>query len=302
MPKIVSVNISKQKGEIKIPQPRGVLTTSGLVDDAHAGSWHRQVSLLGIEQIDAFGKQSGCTFQPGAFAENLTTEGITLSALKLRDRLKFSSGVELEVTQIGKECHGGGCAIFREVGRCVMPKEGIFTRVVCGGCVAAGEEFVHEARPLNVRVITVSDRASRGEYADRSGPLLAERLSQFLQATHWGFSISTVIVSDDALPLQKALVGDLIFTTGGTGIGPRDITVDVVKPLLTKEIPGIMEAIRAKHVALPSACLSRSVAGVMGESLVYTLPGSPKAVGEYLDEIFRSLPHALQMLHGYNAH
>ncbi len=111
-----------------------------------------------------------------------------------------------------------------------------------------------------------------------------------------------MIVSDDALPLQKALVGDLIFTTGGTGIGPRDITVDVVKPLLTKEIPGIMEAIRAKHVALPSACLSRGVAGVMGESLVFTLPGSPKAVGEYLDEIFRSLPHALQMLHGYNAH
>jgi molybdenum cofactor synthesis domain-containing protein len=302
MPKIVSVNISLQKGEIKIPQSQGELTSAGLVGDAHAGSWHRQVSLLGIEQIDGFGKQSGCTFRPGAFAENLTTEGITLSALKLRDRLVFSSGAELEVTQIGKECHGGGCAIFREVGRCVMPKEGIFTRVIRGGIVGVGHEFVHEPRPLNVRVVTVSDRASRGEYADKSGPLLAERLSHFLRSTPWGFSLSSVIVPDEAEPLRRALEGDLIFTTGGTGIGPRDITVDVVKPLLTKEIPGVMEAIRAKHVTLPSACLSRGVAGVMGESLVYTLPGSPKAVAEYLDEIFRSLSHALQMLHGYNAH
>jgi molybdopterin adenylyltransferase len=302
MAKILSVNVSKKKGEIKLPQKSIELTHSGFLGDAHAGSWHRQVSLLGMEQIEGFGRQSGCTFNPGAFAENLTTEGITLSALKLRDRLKFSSGVELEVTQIGKECHGDGCAIFREVGRCVMPKEGIFTRVIRGGTVSIGDEFVHESRPLTVRVVTVSDRASRGEYADRSGPVLVECLTAYLQSKPWGFEISTVVVPDELEPLRQALVGDLIFTTGGTGIGPRDITVDVVKPMLTKEIPGIMEAIRAKHVALPSACLSRGVAGVMGESLVYTLPGSPKAVGEYMDEIVRSLSHALQMLHGFNAH
>jgi molybdenum cofactor synthesis domain-containing protein len=302
MARILSVNLSTKKGEIKIPQSSAEISHAGMVGDAHAGSWHRQVSLLGFEQIEAFGQQSGCTFNPGAFAENLTTHGISLSTLRLRDRLKFSSGVELEVTQIGKECHGDGCAIFREVGRCVMPKEGIFTRVVRGGIVSAGDEFVHEARPLNVRVITVSDRASRGEYPDRSGPVLVERLTAYFQSKPWGFTISSVVVPDECEPLRQALAGDLIFTTGGTGIGPRDITVDVVKPLLTKEIPGIMETIRAKHVALPSACLSRGVAGVMGESLVYTLPGSPKAVGEYMDEIVRSLNHALQMLYGYNDH
>ena len=96
---------------------------------------------------------------------------------------------------------------------------------------------------------------------------------------------------------------DVLFTTGGTGIGPRDITPDVVIPLLDREIPGIMEFIRVKHgERLPSALLSRSVAGTIGEMLIYTLPGSVKAVREYTEEILRTLPHSLHMIKGIDAH
>ena len=95
----------------------------------------------------------------------------------------------------------------------------------------------------------------------------------------------------------------MIFTTGGTGIGPRDITPDVVAPMLDRELPGVMEFIRMKHgERLPSALLSRSVAGTIGNMLIYTLPGSVKAVREYTAEILRTLPHSLLMLHGINAH
>ena len=96
---------------------------------------------------------------------------------------------------------------------------------------------------------------------------------------------------------------DLIFTTGGTGIGPRDFTPDVVKPFLDKEIPGIMEMIRLKYGAeKPNALVSRSIAGVMDKSLVFTLPGSIKAVNEYLPEIFKSMMHMIYMLHGLDKH
>jgi molybdenum cofactor synthesis domain-containing protein len=105
--------------------------------------------------------------------------------------------------------------------------------------------------------------------------------------------------------IQAAVAGqsDILFTTGGTGIGPRDITPDVVRPLLTREIPGIMEYIRVKSGAsIPYALLSRSVAGLIGSTLVYALPGSEKAVQQYLDEILKTLEHSLRMLSGIDLH
>jgi molybdenum cofactor synthesis domain-containing protein len=105
--------------------------------------------------------------------------------------------------------------------------------------------------------------------------------------------------------LTEAISGqfDIIITTGGTGIGPRDITPDIVRSVIEKEIPGIMEMIRFKYGAeKPNALLSRSVAGVAGKSLIFTLPGSVKAVNEYMAEITRSVKHALYMLHGLDTH
>ncbi len=138
--RVVAINISEKKGIPKVTIPEGnFIEEFGLEGDAHGGKWHRQVSLLGMESIDkmkAVGVQGLCT---GKFAENLTTEGIVLFELPVGTKLKIGETIQ-EVTQIGKECHQK-CAIYHTVGDCVMPKEGIFTRVLKGGVVKAGDEI-----------------------------------------------------------------------------------------------------------------------------------------------------------------
>ena len=139
---MLSVNISEKKGEIKNPVKEIVITEKGVENDAHAGDWHRQVSLLAKESIDKFEEVLGRKLNFGEFAENITTEGITLYTMKPGDKLKIAD-VEMEVTQIGKKCHGDGCAIFSQVGKCVMPKEGIFAKVLKTGTIKPGDEIVY---------------------------------------------------------------------------------------------------------------------------------------------------------------
>jgi len=247
-------------------------------------------------------------FKPGEFAENITTLGIDLTHVNLRDRFKIG-GAELEVTQIGKKCHGDGCAIFKEVGKCVMPKEGVFCRVITGGIARAGDAMEYSPSTLDVRVITLSDRASAGEYEDLSGPQIKHDLEAYFADRPWNLDCAVTLIPDDEVQLKTAIEkgvaegADAIFTTGGTGIGPRDITPDVVGTMLEREMPGIMESIRVKYgEKIPSALLSRSVAGTIGQTQIYTLPGSVKAVKEYTAEILRTLEHAIFMLHGINSH
>ncbi len=306
--KVVSVNISEKKGTTKHAVDRIELNSLGVKGDAHAGAWHRQVSMLGVESIDKFTKASGLPVKYGDFAENITTQGLELYRTKPGDRF-VGAGVELEVTQIGKSCHGDGCAIYRQVGNCVMPKEGIFVRVLKGGPLKAGDELSFYPKVYRVKVITLSDRASRGEYEDRSGPEVAKLVSDFFNSVSWQLEVETEIIPDDRDLLENRLIEarnskyDMVLTTGGTGIGPRDITPDVVKPLLDKEIPGIMEHIRLKYGAeKPNALLSRGVAGLMGTTFVYTLPGSVKAVREYMGEISKVQKHLFLMLMGIDSH
>lgn len=306
--KVVSVNISEKKGRTKHAVDRIELNSLGVKGDAHAGAWHRQVSMLGVESIDKFTKASGLPVKYGDFAENITTHGLELYRTKPGDRF-VGAGVELEVTQIGKSCHGDGCAIYRQVGNCVMPKEGIFVRVLKGGSLKAGDELSFYPKVYRVKVITLSDRASRGEYEDRSGPEVAKLVSDFFNSISWQLEVETEIIPDDRDLLENRLIEarnskyDMVLTTGGTGIGPRDITPDVVKPLLDKEIPGIMEHIRLKYGAeKPNALLSRGVAGLMGSTFVYTLPGSVKAVREYMGEISKVQKHLFLMLMGIDSH
>ena len=306
--RIVSISLSAEKGTAKEPVPEARLDEYGIVGDAHAGPWHRQVSLLALEAIERFAAQSGETFAPGDFAENLCTHGLDLPAASLLDRLRIGE-VVLEVTQRGKTCHGDSCAVYQRVGRCVMPKEGVFCRVLHGGVIRPGDTIVHEPKTLGMAVITVSDRASQGRYEDRSGPRIAEMLEAHFANTLWRIRIDPFILPDDAARIEAQLVhardtgADVVFTTGGTGIGPRDITPDVVTALADKLIPGIMEHIRITYGAdKANALLSRSVAAVLGQTLVYTLPGSLKAVNEYLDEILKTLEHSLHMIHGLDTH
>jgi len=305
---VVSVNISEKKGTIKVPVAKIELNELGVSHDAHAGNWHRQVSLLADESVQRFTHAAGRKINYGEFAENITTKGLELVNTHPLDRLSIGE-VELEITQIGKECHGTSCAIFKEVGNCVMPKEGIFARVLTNGTVKAGDQVVYTPRVYKVTVITLSDRASRGEYADRSGPKIGQLLTSFFETEGWKFVIDHKLIPDDITALRTLMEeardtqADIVITTGGTGIGPRDITPDVVKPFLDKEIPGIMELIRFKYGSIkPNALLSRAIAGVMKGSLVYTLPGSVKAVEEYMTEIIPTLRHSIYMLHNLDAH
>lgn len=136
--KVLAINISEKKGVVKKPIDEGVFIEDfGLEGDAHAGKWHRQVSLLGIESFNKMKELGIEGLDYGSFAENITTEGIILYELPVGTRLKIGETIQ-EVTQIGKECHTG-CAIAKQVGKCVMPKEGIFTRVIKGGIVRRGD-------------------------------------------------------------------------------------------------------------------------------------------------------------------
>ncbi len=305
---IESVNISEKKGTVKKATGRIELTHHGVKGDAHAGPWNRQVSLLGTESIRKFEARANRRIEPGDFAENLTTTGMNLWEVQPLDR--FTSGeIELEVTQIGKECHGTGCSIFNEVGDCVMPKEGIFCRVLSPGFLEAGMTLEYHSRQYRIVIITLSDRAAAGEYEDRSGPRIREMLKAFFESRQIPCTIEHHLIADDPHRLESLLhkakeeLDDIVITTGGTGIGPRDFTPDVVRGQLDKEIPGIMESIRAKYGAgKPAVWLSRSVAGVMGKSLVFALPGSVRAVSEYMSEITGSLMHMIHMLHGLDLH
>lgn len=138
--KIVAVCRSEKKGTVKIEIDEGLLIENfGLEKDAHSGKWHRQISLLGVESINKM-KGKGFKIKHGDFAENLTVKGIVLYQLPLGTKLKVGENVLLEVTQIGKECHQG-CEIRKKIGDCVMPREGIFSRVLKSGKVKAGNEI-----------------------------------------------------------------------------------------------------------------------------------------------------------------
>ncbi len=142
MSTVEAVCTSSKKGTVKREQPEVVLKTGyGIEGDAHAGDWHRQVSLLAAESIDQV-LEVLPNLKHGAFAENIITRGIDLACLGLGRRVQIGASVVLEITQIGKECHNSGCAIKKATGDCIMPREGLFAKVVEGGTIAAGDPIV----------------------------------------------------------------------------------------------------------------------------------------------------------------
>lgn len=148
--RVVAVSISDHKGVKKKNIDAGCLIEDfGFKNDAHAGNWHRQVSLLAVESISKI-QAKGLDVSPGDFAENITTEGIRLWKLAVGTRLKLGDQAVAEVTQIGKECHSR-CAIFHQVGDCVMPREGVFVRVLKGGILRPGNRITCSSKQeLNV--------------------------------------------------------------------------------------------------------------------------------------------------------
>jgi len=297
MGEITAICTSPEKGQRKKNIGEGILIKNeGLAGDAHAGYAERQVSLLAEESI-AVMTARGLKVGPGDFAENLTTRDIDLVSLPVGTRLKAGPEAVLRITCIGKECRNR-CAIYEQAGDCVMPREGVFAEVLEGGKIKTGDCL--DVKPAyRFAVITASDRGAAGEREDLSGPAVGEILLPF------GDMIESIIVPDDrpvlAKTMRRMITGgvDAIFTTGGTGLGPRDVTPEATLDVVDRLVPGIGEAIRRETAAAtPRAMLSRGIAGISGRTLIVNLPGSPRAVVECLAVILPVLDHALETVCG----
>lgn len=303
---VKAVCISEKKGtQKKNVHEAELIENFGLKNDAHGGNWHRQVSLLSYEKIEAF-RQKGAEVEFGAFGENLVISGFDFRNLPVGTRFRCGTAL-LELTQIGKECHTH-CQIYHKMGDCIMPREGVFTRVLEGGTVREGDTVEIELRkepwPYQAAVITLSDKGAKGEREDTSGPAIKKRLKEA------GFQVvETLILPDDKELLIKNLLRlvdmrqlDLILTTGGTGFAPRDITPEATLVVADRNAPGIAEAIRAYSMKITSrAMLSRGVSVIRKKTLIVNLPGSTKAVNESLDCILSELQHGLSLLRGVQA-
>lgn len=303
MGRVLGICISERRGTQKKEVEEAVLKENwGIEGDAHAGNWHRQVSLLSFEKIEDF-RAKGADVDFGAFGENLIVEGYNLRKLPVGTRFHIGEAV-LELTQIGKECHSH-CEIFKKMGDCIMPREGVFAEVVKDGRIHRGDEVEMELpasdRPFTAAVITLSDKGAAGEREDRSGPLAAEMLEQA------GYEVKEqLLLADGIEPLKSQLIRladqrqmDVIFTTGGTGFSPRDLTPEATRAACDRMADGIAQAILSHSLSItPRAMFSRAVSGIRGGTLIVNLPGSPKAVREALEFLLPQLGHGLEVLRG----
>lgn len=301
MGKVIAVCTSDRRGIQKHDVNSGYFEVNwGIDGDAHAGQWHRQVSLLSADKIAAF-NEKGAGVIPGAFGENLVVDGFDFRALPVGTLLRCGS-VLLEMTQIGKECHSH-CEIYKKMGDCIMPREGVFARVIEPGTITVGDEMVIEKReghfPWQAAVITLSDKGSAGQRKDESGPAIAKRLADS------GYDVvEELLIPDDERVLKQELMRlcdqrqlDLILTTGGTGCSPRDTTPEATLAVADRNVPGIAEAMRAASLRItPHAMISRAASVIRGKTLIINLPGSPKACMENMDVFMDTIPHAMGLL------
>ena len=296
MGKILGICISEKRGTEKHEIPEANLVKDwGIEGDAHGGKWHRQVSLLSFEKIEDF-RAKGAEVDFGAFGENLIVEGYDLRALPVGTRFQIGDAV-LELTQIGKECHSH-CQIYKRMGDCIMPREGVFTEVVKPGHIKIGDEITmippKKDRPFTAAVITLSDKGAAGE-----------KIVEMIKEA--GYDVKeTLLLPDGRTALEKQLIQladqrqiNVIFTTGGTGFAERDMTPEATIAVCDRMANGIADAIRNYSMTItPRAMFSRAVSGIRKRTLIINLPGSPKAVQEALEFLLPHLDHGIGILRG----
>lgn len=278
----------------------------GIEGDAHAGKWHRQVSILSGRCVDDFNRR-GAGVKSGDFGENLVLDGIECTMLPVGTTLTIGEGdsaARIRTTQKGKTCHTG-CHIYRKMGECIMPSHGVFGEVLAGGIIHTGDPvrvtYPDNNRPFQAAVVVLSDKAANGIREDASGPMASEILQKN------GYEvIETLVIPDDAATLKSELIrlcdgreADLVITSGGTGFSPRDITPEVTQEIADRNAPGIAEYIRMRSMERTDrAMLSRGVSVLRGQSLIINLPGSPRAVEECLGFLLHGLDHGIRVLRG----
>ena len=301
---IVAVCSAAKKGP-KQQVERGVLVAGhGMEGDIHAGTWHRQLSLLSEAHIEDMRQRGELELPPGTFGENLICQDFNVNALEVGRRVRVGRRAVVQITQRGKECHTP-CQIFHRVGQCIMPTLGLFARVRRGGEVEPGSEVTTDEALDQQRyaVLTLSDRGSAGDRKDTAGDTVCELLDRGLEH---GRLLERVMLPDDRPSIEHELkrlcddeITDLVVTTGGTGLSPRDVTPEATLAVVDRQIPGMAEAMRAAGLAItPRAMLSRAVCGMRGQSIIINLSGSPKAVREQLEVLLPVLPHALETATG----
>ena len=295
--------VSKKRGTKKVEVAEAMLVENyGIEGDAHAGNWHRQVSLLSLEKIEAF-REKGAQVSFGDFGENLIIDGFDFRSLPVGTIFTIGDAV-LKMTQIGKECHTH-CQIYQTMGECIMPREGVFAVVLKGGQIRNGDTVemvpVPSDAPLTAAVFTLSDKGSKGEREDKSGPVIVKMLEEA------GYEIiESNILPDEQKLLENELIRlsdqrqvNLILTTGGTGFSERDRTPEATMTVATRLAPGIAEAIRAGSMKITKrAMLSRETSVIRNKTLIVNLPGSPKAVAESLELVIDQLDHGIKILLG----
>lgn len=299
MGKIKAICISPKRGTAKYEvESANLIENFGIENDAHGGNWHRQISLLSYESIEDF-KSRGAVVKYGDFGENIVAEGFDLKNIPVKSRFAVGNAI-IEVTQIGKACHNH-CEIFDKMGECIMPKEGIFAKVIKGGIIHKNDEItlISPDTVLTAAVITLSDKGFKGEREDLSGPL-AEKL-----LTEAGYEVvEYILLPDERIMIEKELKRladqrqvNLIITTGGTGFSERDVTPEATVSVCDKMARGISEAIRAYSMTITKrAMLSRAESGIRKKSLIINLPGSPKACRESLEYILPIIEHGINIL------
>ncbi|ARC86112.1 molybdenum cofactor synthesis domain protein [Clostridium argentinense CDC 2741] len=300
---IKGICISEKRGTKKREiKEANFIENWGIEEDAHAGNWHRQVSLLSFDKIEAF-REKGANVSLGDFGENLIVEGFDFRSLPVGTRLHCGE-VVLEMTQIGKECHSH-CQIYKTMGDCIMPREGVFAKVLYGGKMKVEDEMTMELpsvdEKLTAAVITLSDKGFKGEREDESGPAIVTILKEA------GYEIvETMILPDEQKEIERNLIRladqrqvNLILTTGGTGFSIRDCTPEATMAVATRNAPGIAEAIRYGSMNITKrAMLGRGASVIRNETIIVNLPGSKKAVIESLGFIIDELEHGIRILKG----
>jgi len=262
MPRIKNLCVSSRRGEQKdaVDSVR-FKADFGIIGDAHAGDWHRQISLLSENDLQAL-KQTA--IRPGMFAENLVISHLDFSAIGVGTRIQLGDSVVLSVTQAGKDLHPHA-NLVRVSGDHIMAHAGLYARVECGGEARVGDQLrILELVPshrFQAVVLTISDRCSRGESIDTAGPAVKNMLTKSLQARIH----HAEIIPDDKNTIMDKLIHycdhysiDLLFTVGGTGPAPRDNTPEATRAVVERPTPGFDEAMRyASLEKTVTAMLSR---------------------------------------------
>lgn len=301
MARVISVNASDRRQTRKAPRESvRLLEGHGIEGDAHGGPGSRQLSILSDASMGKM-RASGIETSPGCCGENIDVgECGEMYTMLPGVRMRLGNSAVVRITEIGKDNSDGHAD--NVIKGNIFPEEGVFAEVLEEGEVRPGDAVTClRDEGYLAGVLTVSDSASRGIYPDRSGPAVMELIAGA------GFRPARYHVEPDDLDALSSRMSawcddgfiDVLFTTGGTGLSPRDVTPEATEGICGRKVPGIAELMRMRSSEVtPMAWLSRAVSGVRGRTLVINLPGSLKASVECAGFVLPVLDHALEILRG----